>query len=403
MRLLFISGWYPYPPDNGARIRVFNLIKHLAAQNEITLLSFSSSPEPVSQERLDAMSPYCRSIAAVPYKEFEPGRLRALLALLSTRPRSIVDTYSPEMAALVKQAIPDTAFDVVAASTLRAAPYVLSIKGIPRVFEDIEVAVLHEKFAYAPNLAARIRYGLMWWKQSRYIGRLLFQFGGCTVVSERERDLVLGIVPNYHPLTVVPNGVDLEANTGDFGAPKPDTLIYSGALTYSANFDAMEFFLRDIFPQVKAQRSNAHLRITGGYDGTLVERLPLGNGAELTGYLDDIRPAVAQSWACVVPLRVGGGTRLKILEAMALGTPVISTSKGAEGLEVSHEKNVLIADNPNDFAQAVLRVLKDKTLRTKLSANGRRLVEERYSWEMCTSQLEQLLCQVVEQTHNTNG
>jgi glycosyltransferase involved in cell wall biosynthesis len=403
MRILFISGWYPYPPDNGARIRVFNLIKHLAAQNEITLFSFSSSPEPVSQERLYAMSPYCRSIAAVPYKEFEPGRLRALLALLSTRPRSIVDTYSPEMAALVKQAIPDTAFDVVVASTLRAAPYVLSIEGIPRVFEEIEVAVLHEKFAYAPNLAARIRYGLMWWKQSRYIGRLLFQFDGCTVVSEQERDLVLGIVPNYHPLTVVPNGVDLQANTGDFGAPKPDTLIYSGALTYSANFDAMEFFMRDIFPQVKAQRSNAHLRITGGYDGTLVERLPLGDGAELTGYLDDIRPAVAQSWACVVPLRVGGGTRLKILEAMALGTPVISTSKGAEGLEVAHEKNVLIADNPNDFAQAVLRVLKDKTLRVKLSANGRRLVEERYSWEMCTSQLEQLLCQVVEQTHNTNG
>jgi len=134
-----------------------------------------------------------------------------------------------------------------------------------------------------------------------------------------------------------------------------------------------------------------------------VERLPLGSGAELTGYLDDIRPAVAQSWACVVPLRVGGGTRLKILEAMALGTPVISTSKGAEGLDVTHEENVLIADSPNDFAQAVLRVLEDKTLRTKLSANGRRLVEERYSWKMCASQLEQLLHQVVEKARNANG
>jgi len=403
MRILFISGWYPYPPDNGARIRVFNLIKHLAARNEITLLSFSSSPGPVSQERLDAMSPYCRSIAAVPYKEFEPGRLGALLALLSTRPRSVVDTYSPEMAALVTQAIPDAAFDVVMVSTLRAAPYVLSIKGIPRVFEEVEVAVLHEKFAHAPNLAARIRYGLMWWKQSHYMGRLLLQFDGGTVVSEQERGLVLGIAPSYHPLAVVSNGVDLEANTGDFGAPKLDTLIYSGALTYSANFDAMAFFLRDIFPQVKARRPNAHLRITGGYNGTPVERLPLGSGAELTGYLDDIRPAVAQSWACVVPLRVGGGTRLKILEAMALGAPVISTSKGAEGLDVTHEENVLIADSPNDFAQAVLRVLEDKTLRTKLSANGRRLVEERYSWKMCASQLEQLLHQVVEKARNANG
>jgi glycosyltransferase involved in cell wall biosynthesis len=211
------------------------------------------------------------------------------------------------------------------------------------------------------------------------------------------------LMPGYDALAVVTNGVDLKANTGDFGTSKPDTLIYPGALTYVANFDAMEFFLQDILPLVKAQRPNVRLRITGGYDGVPVERLPLGNGAELTGYLDDIRPAVAQSWTCVVPLRVGGGTRLKILEALALGTPVISTSKGAEGLEVTHEENILIADDPESFARAVLRLLGDEALRTKLSVNGRRLVEERYSWEICARQLDQLLDQVVEQAYNSNG
>ena len=402
MRILFLSGWYPYPPDNGARIRIFNLIKHLAARHEVTLLSFSSSPEPVSQERLGAMGPYCRSVTAVPYQQFEPHSLRALLGLFSTRPRAVVDTYSPEMAVLAKKVSGRETFDVVVASTQRAAPYALLVD-LPRVFEEVELTVLHDKFARAENLVSKIRYGLMWWKQARYMGRLLPQFDGCTVVSERERDLVMRVMPEYDSLAVVPNGVDLEVNTGDFGTPKPDTLIYPGALTYSANFDAMEFFLGDIFPLVKAQRPNARLRITGRYDGVPVERLPLGNGAELTGYLNDIRPAVAQSWACVVPLRVGGGTRLKILEAMALGTPVVSTSKGAEGLAVTHGENILIADDPGDFAQAVVCLLGDESLRAKLSANGRRLVEERYSWKTCAHRLEQLLYQVIEQRRNSDG
>jgi len=396
VRILFISGWYPYPPDNGAKIREFNLIKQLASRHEITLLSFYSSPDSMSQERLDAMRPHCRSVAAVSYKEFNPTRFRALLALFSTRPRAVVDTYSLEMAGLVKSASDGRVFDVVIAATQRTVPYALLVDGVPWVFEEIELASLYDKYAKAPGWVARLRYGLMWWKQTHYVRGLLSRCGGCTVVSEQERELILSISPDYASLVVVPNGVDLEANTGDFGQPKPDTLIYTGALTYDANFNAMEFFLRDVFPLVKAQRPSVSLRITGKYDGVPVERLPLGDGAELTGYLDDIRPAVAQSWICVAPLRVGGGTRLKILEAMALGTPVVSTSKGAEGLKVTHEENILIADDPGDFAQAIVRLLENENLRARLSASGRRLVEGQYSWEMCARQLEQLLCQVVE-------
>ncbi len=413
MRILYISGWYPYPPDNGARIREFNLIKQLAFRHEITLLSFYSLPGYISQERLDAMRPYCQSVAAVPYKEFNPTRFRALLALFSTRPRAVVDTYNPEMARLVESAISSepcenghadgVTFDVAVMATQRTVPYAHLIGDIPWVYEEIEQATLYEKYANAQNSAARFRYRLMWWKHANYVRGLLSRCSGCTVASEQERDLILSICLGYASVVVVSNGVDLEANTGDFGPPKPDTLIYNGALTYDANFDAMEFFLRDVFPLLKDQRPNVSLRITGKYDGVPVERLPLGDGAELTGYLDDIRPAVAQSWICVAPLRVGGGTRLKILEAMALGTPVVSTSKGAEGLKVTHGENILIADDPNDFAQTLVRLFGDENLRAKLSANGRRLVEEKYSWKTCARQLEQLLYQVVEQGTRSDG
>lgn len=395
MRILFISRWFPYPPDNGSRIRVFNLVKQLSKHHEIDLLSFAQGS--VSKERLAKMRSYCRSIHVVQYREFSPNRPKALLGFFSLRPRVIVDTYSREMQTLVEEVSTNNSFDVVVASQIRSAPYALLLKQWPRVFEEIELTVARERFARQRNIVSQARYGLTWWKRSSFTARLLRQFEGGTVVSEQERDLVMRIVPGYDALAVVPNGVDLDSYTGNLGMPKLDTLIYSGALTYSANFDAMKFFLNDVFPLVKAGRPNVTLRITGRSDGVPVDRLPLGNGAELTGYLDDIRPAIAQSWICVVPLQIGGGTRLKILEAMALGTPVVATSKGAEGLDVTPGEDILIADEPTEFADLVLRLLGDQALRARLAANGRRLVEERYSWETCAQKLEQLLYKVVQQ------
>ncbi len=388
MRILFLSRWFPYPPDNGTKIRVFNLIKQLSRRHEITLLSFSQGT--VSPERLAGMGACCRSVQALPYRGFQPRGPKARLGFFSTRPRFIVDTYHAEMEALVVKAASNDDFDVVVISEIDMALYALLLD-LPRVFEELEIAVIRDQFARQRGLLSRARYGLTWWKLSRFLTQLLPQFDACTVVSEPERELAASVVPGYDRLLVIPNGVDLEVHSGDFGAPRPDTLIYPGALTYSANFDAVKFFLQDIFPLIRAQRPAVSLRITGSYDGVPVQELPIGHGAELTGYLDDIRPAVAQSWGCVIPLRVGSGTRLKALEAMALGTPVISTSKGAEGLDVTHEENILIADTPGDFAQAVLRLLQDERLRLELSSNGRRLVEERYSWEACFRPLEKLI------------
>jgi len=398
MRILFISRWFPYPPDNGSKIRIFNLLKQLSRRHDITLLSFAQGQ--VSKKRLTHMEHYCHRVHTAQYREFRPTGLKALLGLFSARPRSVIDTFSRDMLSLVHKQSINNRFDVVIASQVDSVPYALLINHTPRVLEEVELSIIYEQFARQRSIASKARYGLTWWKLSHYMAQILHNFKGCTVVSEKERDLVMSIKPSCDVLTVVPNGIDLKSNTGEFGTPRPDTLIYNGALTYSANFDAMEFFLREIFPLVKAQHSDVNLRITGNHNAVPIERLPLGNGAKLTGYLDDIRPAVAQSWAVVVPLRVGAGTRVKILEAMALGTPVISTSKGAEGLEVIDGKNILIADDPDDFAECILRLLKDEDLRAKLSANGRQLVEKRYSWDMCAHQLDQLLCQVVEQHRN---
>jgi len=401
MHILFISRWFPYPADNGSKIRVFNLLKQLSQRHEITLLSFAQKP--VYKEHYKKIKQYCCSVHIVPYKEFCPTRLKALLGFFSTRPRSFIDTFSGDMKTLVKEENQRNNFDAVVASEIDSAPYALLVKQTPRVLEDVELAVIYEQYYSQQSLLLKARYWLTWCKLSSFASQMLKKFKGSTVVSKQEYDLVMKLNQNFNGLAIVPNGIDLEINSGQSDPPRPDTLIYPGALTYAANFDAMDFFLNDIFPHIKALNPNVSLSITGANDGVPIGRLPIGNGARLTGYIPDIHKAVAESWGCVVPLRVGGGTRIKILEAMALGTPVIATSKGAEGLDVVHEQNILIADKPDEFGRVVLRLLKDEKLRAKLSTNGRKLVEERYSWDICARQLEELLYRVVVKPTTCNS
>jgi glycosyltransferase involved in cell wall biosynthesis len=395
MKVLVLSSWFPYPSDNGSRIRIFNLIKQLSKEHDIALLSFSRNGE-VAEERLRVMQRYCSTVRSVPLVPFRSGSFRSILGLFSSCPRYFVGTYSQQMRRLVEQAGEAQDFSVVIASQIDTALYALRLKGLPRVFEEVELTTLQEKYTGQPRIDRRLRYGLMWWKTKRFTAHLLRQFDGCTVVSQWERANMLNITPDYRHMMVVPNGVDLDRYKGNFGAPEPSTLVFPGALTYSANFDAMEFFLHKIFPLVKTARPGIILRITGKTDDVPVDRLPLDEGVILTGYLDDVRPTVARSQVCVTPLLSGGGTRIKILEAMALGTPVVSTRKGAEGLDVTSGEDILIADRPNEFADAILRLLGDETLRARLVANGRKLVQERYGWDRIGEKLNSFLCQVVE-------
>jgi len=394
MRILFLSRWFPYPPDNGSRIRVFSLIKHLSARHQVDLISFAT--DPVTDEQLKALGHYCHRVEVVRHRPFDPRRFRALIGFFSRRPRSVIDTYSVEMQRHVEEVGRNGLPDVIIASQLDMAPYAMALPTVPKILEEVELTVLYEKYAKQSQLLKKLRKRLMWWKLSRYVAGLLRIFDGCTVVSEQEREQVLQVLPGYSPIQIVPNGVDTAHYAADFGAPEADSLVYSGALTYFANFDAMSFFLQEVFPLIRAQRSNVKLSITGRLDGAPIDRLACHEGVVFTGYLGDVRPTIGRSWSSVAPLRIGGGTRLKILESLALGTPVVSTSKGAEGLDLEVERDILIADEPADFAAAILRLLQDRTLRDRLSHNGRQTVKTRYDWDIIGQQLDDFIEMVVK-------
>ncbi len=394
MKILFLSRWFPYPPDNGSKIRIFNLLKALACQHEIELISFTSNA--ISPEQLAILGQYCRRIQLAPYRPFQPGRLKALLGFVSTRPRSVIDTFNPDLQRLVEQVSRQDSFDMVIASQIDMAPYALGLPGSVKILEELELTGLFEEFARAGQPFRKLRSGLTWWKLSAYVHRLLSTFDGCTVVSAGELAQVRRVAPGGTSLAVIPNGVDIGHYANSFGRPAIDTLIYAGALTYGPNFDAIKFFLGEILPLIRRERPQVELRITGRAEQAQVKNLPLSpnNGVIFTGYLDDIRPAIANSWVSIVPLRIGGGTRLKILESLALGTPVIATCKGAEGLELVPGRDLLIADEPAEFAAAVLHLLQDPDLRATLSHNGRQAVEARHDWRMIGQHFNDFIEQV---------
>jgi len=232
-------------------------------------------------------------------------------------------------------------------------------------------------------------------KVRRHVRRVVPKFESVTVVSEQERRLVKEILPDYQgKLEVIPNGIDCAYNRSDLSREGRRGLVYNGALTYSANYDAMVWFLSEIFPLIQKQVPEVSIKITGATSGVDLSGLTLSPAVQLTGYVPDIRIPVSQAAVCVVPLRQGGGTRLKILEAMALGTPVVTTSKGAEGLEVIHGEHVLIADEPSEFAEQTIRLLKDGGLWNHLAGNARQLVEEKYDWRVITPRFLTLVEQI---------
>jgi glycosyltransferase involved in cell wall biosynthesis len=304
------------------------------------------------------------------------------------------------MAARVKNAVSLQPFDAVIASITKVAPYALDVPGAARLLEEHNflTAWMEERYRAQRSPLRKTAYWVSWLKNRHYERMLFPKFETITMVSERDLSSVRENISHYRGrLEMIPNGVDVDHNRPLPGEPEPDTLVFNGSLTYNANLDAMRYFLSEIFPRIRARRPQVRLKITGRTEGADLNGIAGQAGVILTGFLEDIRPSVSGSYVCVVPLRIGGGTRLKILEAMALGTPVVSTSKGAEGLCVTPGKELMIANDPQAFADQTLRLLDESALRRRLARDARALVEASYSWEGISEQF----CEVVEKTVET--
>jgi len=395
VHILYFAPWYPFPPNNGIRTRIYHLLKALSAKHRVTLLAFQRAQDPPNL----APPEFCDQVLVVPWVTFQPDHWRARFAFFSPYPRSLVDTFSPQMLDALHRVQAQTKIDLIIAGTMETARYALQSQAPCRILEEhnFYTAMMQDQYARQSTLRGKVRYGLTVSKSKRFEADYYRRFNGCTVVSERDRRGVQSLIGDRLPIKVIPNCADVAYYNGDY-APEPDTCVFNGSVTYSANFEAMRFFLKEIWGQIRTVSPNARLRITGDNRQVALNALSLDNSVLLTGMLDDIRPTVGTSWVAVVPLLEGGGTRLKILEAMALGTPVVSTSKGAEGLDVTPGKHILIADTPGDFASAVVGLFRSPERRRILAANARELVRARYDWTKAGAEFESFVSEIADRS-----
>jgi glycosyltransferase involved in cell wall biosynthesis len=230
----------------------------------------------------------------------------------------------------------------------------------------------------------------------RYEGRTLARFEGVLAVSDADRDTFAALYPGAvrQPAHVVPTGVDTEYFAPAPSDPESRTLVFTGSMDWLPNEDGMTYFCREILPKIRQAEPEATLSIIGRTPTPAVRKLADIPGVDVTGRVDDVRPHIARGAVYVVPLRIGGGTRLKIFEAMSMAKAVVSTTVGAEGLPVTSGRDIEIADEPSRFAHAVVHLIRDSAARRALEAAARRLVVERYDWSAVALDFEEALLRV---------
>lgn len=400
MRVLFLSCWWPYPAVNGSKIRIYNLLRQLAKRHEVTLLSFVESGEG-KPEDIDYLRTFCRHVEAIPEPHPNPGRLQTLQGYLSPWPRSLVYNYSLTMAGRVNEIVNSGQAGMVIGSQVDMLRYLEQAScHVPTLLEEVELTMYHDSLQTAPGIAHRLRARMTLAKLENGLRLSFARHTAATVVSTAEYNLVRRIAPPDTCIEVIPNGVDTGLHRPVSAAPKPYTLVYPGSVSYQPNYEAVRYFVEDVLPLVRRRFPQVSFTVTGSTGDADISALAAAPGVHFTGFVESIDELVGSSWALVVPLRSGGGTRLKILEAMALGTAVVSTRKGAEGLDVHPGEDILIADSPEAMAQTLCDLFEDAAARQRIGQNGRRLVEQVYDWNIIGSRFLDMIDTVARKYPN---
>ncbi len=393
MKILFVAPFLPSPPRFGGQRRIDGLARYLAARHELTVLAFNR-PDEWMESSLDTTDSYCRTVVALPERDYEDGIKRRLQLRSTVSLRSfehLVKARRRDFQRELDRVLASEAWDIVQFEFMQMAAFSFRRTGARRpVFvldeHNIEYDVVRRTAEARTNVERRVYNALNWRKLRREEHTSWRRFDGVVLTSARDETFVHQELPGM-PTTVAPNGVDVDEFTPVPGHEEPDSLLFFGAINYFPNHDGVVFFIDQILPMIRARRPNVRLRILGpGANSEVLARA--GDGVEILGMVDDVAPFIERAAAVVVPLRIGGGTRLKVVESMAKGKAIVSTRVGAEGIDVVDGEHVLLADEPQDFADAVERVLADRPLAAQLGADARRLAEERYSWKSVGGGLE---------------
>ncbi|HET9952700.1 MAG TPA: TIGR03087 family PEP-CTERM/XrtA system glycosyltransferase [Candidatus Eisenbacteria bacterium] len=397
MRILYLAHRVPFPPDKGEKIRAYHQIAHLAPRHAIHLLALADTPEDVAHAA--SLRPLCASVDVV-YRSRRMARLHALAALPSARSLSVAAFDSSALRRLVRKRLADSPPDAIVAYTCPMAAYVADVAGIPRLLDFVDLDSAKWR-AYAERLGfpRSLVYNLEADRLARYEASMATVFEASTFVSDAEANLLRPLVPG-RSIGVLPMGVDLdyfrpEAVSGPDRPAPPPSVVFTGVMDYFPNTDAVRHFALDVLPALRRLVPDATFTIVGRRPTPEVRDLARLEGVRVTGEVPDVRPYFTRARAAVAPFRIARGVQSKILEAMAMGLPVVSAPLALQGIPAGEGDGVRRAADPEAFAAALAPLLTDDDLWRREGSAARRYVERRHPWSEAGRMLEELLAGIV--------
>lgn len=395
MKLLWFSHFIPYPPVGGSRQRSFNLIRRIASSYEIALIAFNLENTP-KEELVDDERELRKYCARVEFWDL-PLTWRSTrwwvefaVSPLLNGPFSSRAFWSREVAARWRKVLDEHAGALLHVDSSDLAFFTDSAANFRKVLNhhNCESTMADRRAQLERNPLKKLYLRAQAQKLEDAERAICHRFDVNTAVSESDAAVLQAINPKAH-FHVVENGTDTTYFQSAHIPEEPKSLIFASSMRWYPNISAIEFFLRDIWPLLKQQCPGIHLCLAGNLPPrSVVEWAAREANVSVVASPADIRPWLDRAAVSICPVVDGGGTRLKILDAMAMGKAIVSTSVGCEGLRVTHGENILVADRPQEFAGAIMRLLENDTLRRRVGAAGRALVERAYSWERIAARLE---------------
>jgi polysaccharide biosynthesis protein PslH len=400
VKLLFVTPYLPSPPRSGGSARLHGLLTNLARTHDVTILSFVD-PADDYEPWLEATREYCDEVVVVENDLFgitgRRKRLAQLRSLASTRSYERFVYHRPEMQQALDDLTGTREFDIITAEFSLMGYYTFP-ESIPLLVDEhnIEYDILRRTFRIERGFQRKV-YNYANYRKLLIEERAIWRrASGISLTSQRDERVLRRYMPEACT-AVVPNGVDTTRFTPRSESFDAGSLVFFGAISYYPNTDGLIYFRNDILPLLRERFPEVRLTVVGPAPppdiATWVDSDEL---ITVSGFVDDVRPYLAQANVVIVPLRIGGGTRLKILEAMSMGKAVVSTRIGAEGIDVSDGQDILLADSPRDFAERVGFLIANPDRAEAIGTAARELMVRRYDWRASVARLEQLFERVME-------
>jgi sugar transferase (PEP-CTERM/EpsH1 system associated) len=382
VRILWVKAGKLLPVDTGGKIRSYNILRHLSRAHQVTLLSYyGGQKDSVYEKDIQRELPGTQTIhtAALDGSVFTQS-LDYLHRVFRPAPFSVSKFTHPQVRRTVSFWLSDHRFDVAVCDFLSASLNFPGVLPMPTVLfqHNVEAALWRRMASTESNPARRLAYHLEAKKMARYERAALKKFHHVIAVSDHDRKLMLEMDSRCQ-ISVVPTGVDTQAYAvAPPATADPARIVFTGSMDWEPNIDAVAYFCQEIFPRVRAEFPSAVFQIVGRNPHSRVSQLA-SDSVQVTGTVPSVSEYLREATLVVVPLRIGGGTRLKIFEAMAMGKAVISTSIGAEGLEVQSGRDLILADNAGHFSDAILLLLRDAIQRQQYERAAAKLASQ-YDW-----------------------